>query len=70
MMIGRAASNGLSGCDERVRVTTPAPSSARDKDIEILALRHQMTVLERQLGKTRPRFLPSDPAFPAALLHL
>jgi hypothetical protein len=24
----------------------------RDKDAEILALRHQITVLERQLGKT------------------
>ena len=33
------------------------PSSDRDKDIEILALRHQITVLERQLGKTWPRFL-------------
>jgi putative transposase len=45
------------------------PSSDRDKDIEILALRHQITVLERQLGETRPRFLPSDRAFLAAGLH-
>lgn len=45
------------------------PSSDRDKDVEILALRHQITVLERQLGKTRPRFLPSDRAFLAVLLH-
>jgi len=45
------------------------PSSDRDKDIEILALRHQITVLERQLGKTRPHFLPSDRAFLAVLLH-
>ena len=37
--------------------------------MEILALRHQSAVLERQLGKTRPRFLPSDRAFLAALLH-
>ena len=43
--------------------------SDRDKDTEILALRHQITVLERQLGKGRPRFLPSDRAFLAALLH-
>jgi putative transposase len=45
------------------------PASDRDKDAEILALRHQITVLERQLGKARPRFLPSDRAFLAALLH-
>jgi transposase InsO family protein len=45
------------------------PSSDRGKDIEILALRHQITALECQLGKTRPRFLPSDRAFLAALLH-
>jgi transposase InsO family protein len=44
------------------------PSSDRGKDIEILALRHQITALECQLGKTRPRFLPSDRAFLAALL--
>jgi putative transposase len=43
--------------------------SDRDKEVEILALRHQVTVLERQLGKTRPRFFPGDRAFLAALLH-
>jgi putative transposase len=43
--------------------------SDRDKDVEILALRHQIAVLERQLGKTRPRFYPGDRAFLAALLH-
>jgi putative transposase len=43
--------------------------SDRDKDLEILALRHQITVLERQLGMTRPRFCPGDRAFLAALLH-
>jgi len=48
------------------------PVSERDKNVEILALRHQVTVLERQLGTTRPRFTPSDrgipgrPAAPAA----
>jgi hypothetical protein len=45
------------------------PVSDRDKDVEILAPRHQIAVPERQLGKTRPRFWPSDRAFLAALLH-
>ncbi len=45
------------------------PMSDLDKDVEIMALRHQITVLERQLGKTRPRFCPGDRAFLAALLH-
>jgi hypothetical protein len=45
------------------------PVRGRDKDVEILMLRHQIAVLERQLGKTRPRFCPSDRAFLAALLH-
>ncbi len=41
----------------------------RDKEMEILALRHQIAVLERQLGRARPRFLPADRAFLAALLN-
>jgi transposase len=45
------------------------PMSDWDKDVEILALRHQLTILERQLGNTRPRFSPGDRAFLAALLH-
>ncbi|WEO92979.1 integrase core domain-containing protein [Streptomyces sp. FXJ1.172] len=45
------------------------PMSDREKDAEILALRHQITVLERQLGTTRVRFTPSDRVFLAALLH-
>src|SRR5690242_2425156 len=45
------------------------PMSDRDKEVEILALRHQITVLERQLGKTRPRFSLAGRAFLAALLH-
>src|SRR5258705_9973258 len=43
--------------------------SDRDKDVEILALRHQITVLERQLGKEKVRLAASDRAFLAALLH-
>src|SRR4051812_18974739 len=43
--------------------------SDREKDVEILALRHQVAVLERQLGGTRVRFTAPDRAFLAALLH-
>ncbi|WP_329173353.1 integrase core domain-containing protein [Streptomyces sp. NBC_01477] len=45
------------------------PMTDRDKDAEILALRHQVTLLERQLDKEKVRFAPSDRAFLAALLH-
>ena len=44
------------------------PLSDREKDVEILALRHQLTVLQRQLGDERPRFRPEDRAPLAALL--
>jgi transposase InsO family protein len=45
------------------------PGSDRDKDAEILALRHQLAVLQRQLGGHRVRFDPTDRAWLAALLH-
>jgi putative transposase len=45
------------------------PMSDRAKDVEILALRHQLTILQRQLGGARVRFAPADRAFLAALLH-
>jgi transposase len=45
------------------------PMSDRDKDAEILVLRHQIAVLQRQLGAQKPRFGPSDRALLAALLH-
>ncbi|MFI6817459.1 integrase core domain-containing protein [Nonomuraea sp. NPDC050328] len=45
------------------------PMSDRDKDVEILALRHQVMVLERQLGAdVRVRFAPEDRFFLAGLL--
>jgi hypothetical protein len=43
--------------------------SDRDKDAEILVLRHQITVLERQLHGDRVRFTRADRAWLAALLH-
>ncbi|MFD4976749.1 integrase core domain-containing protein [Streptomyces sp. NPDC058424] len=43
------------------------PMSHRDKDIEILALRHQLLVLQRQVGK--PAFTDTDRAILAGLLH-
>jgi hypothetical protein len=45
------------------------PASDRDKDTEILALRHQIAILERQLGDTKVWFTPPDRVLLAALLH-
>lgn len=45
------------------------PMSDRDKDVEILALRHQLAVLQRHLGQRTVTFTPADRAFLAALLH-
>lgn len=45
------------------------PMSDRDKDAETLSLRHQITVLQRQPGKERVRFDPTDRTFLAALPH-
>jgi putative transposase len=38
------------------------PTSDRDKDTEILVLRHEIAVLERQLGESKVQFTPSDRA--------
>jgi putative transposase len=43
--------------------------SDRDKDVEILALRHQLTVLHRQLGTEKVQFDATDRALLAAPLH-
>jgi putative transposase len=44
-------------------------ASDRDRDAEILVLRHQVAVLERQLGGKKVRFTAADRALLAALLH-
>ncbi|GAA2164995.1 hypothetical protein [Actinomadura napierensis] len=45
------------------------PMTGRDKDTEILVLRHQIGVLERRLAGKRVRLTTADRAFVAALLH-
>jgi len=44
------------------------PISDRDKDTEILALRYQITVLERHLHGEKVRFTRADRVWLAALL--
>jgi transposase InsO family protein len=44
------------------------PMSDREKDAEILVLRHQIAILERQLGGDRVTLTPEDRAFLAAVL--
>ena len=65
-MLLRLAYRGVANVFALLRLL---PVSNQDKDAEILALRHQITVLERQLGRDRQRFAPSDRGFLAALLH-
>jgi hypothetical protein len=43
------------------------PMSDRDKDLEILVLRHQLLVLQRQVGK--PAFTDTGRLILAGLLH-
>ncbi|NUP39209.1 MAG: hypothetical protein HOY76_19900 [Streptomyces sp.] len=43
------------------------PMSDTDKSVEILTLRHQLAVLQRQVAK--PRLTPTDRIFLAAVLH-
>jgi hypothetical protein len=49
-MIGRASSPGLLSVTNTFAALRLLPMSDRDKDVEILALRHQIMVLQRQLG--------------------
>jgi putative transposase len=45
------------------------PMTDRAKDVEILAVRHQLAVLQRQLHGQMVQFAPDDRAFLAALLN-
>lgn len=58
-MLLRLAYLGLTNTFALIRLL---PMSNRDKDIEILSLRHQVAVLQRQLGDTRVPFSPADRA--------
>jgi hypothetical protein len=67
-LVARGAVPGLDeGCG-------PSPARAenardRDKETEILVLRHQIAVLKCQLGDKKVRFIPPDRVLLAALLH-
>jgi hypothetical protein len=69
MVMDRAAATGYLGMTNVFALLRLLPVSNRDKDAEILALRHQLLVLQRQLGPDRARFTPADRALLAALLH-
>jgi transposase len=45
------------------------PRSDRDRDVEILTLRHQIAVLQLQVDGQRIQFQPADRALLAAFLH-
>jgi putative transposase len=65
-MLMRLAYLGITNAFALLRLL---PGSDRDKDAEILALRHQLAILQRQLGGQRIRLEPADRAWLAALLH-
>jgi hypothetical protein len=64
-----AAATAYLGVTNALALLRLLPMSDRDKDAEILALRHQVMVLQRQLHGDRVRFAPADRAWLAALLH-
>src|SRR6266511_4181740 len=65
-MLLRLAYLGMTNAFAMLRLL---PMSNQAKDAEILSLRHQLVVLQRQLNGERVRFDPSDRAVLAALLH-
>jgi hypothetical protein len=60
---------GYLGVTNALAILGLLPMSDRAKDAEILALRHQITILQRQLNGQRIQFTPADRALLAALLH-
>src|SRR5689334_23470892 len=70
VMIARAAETRLPERDQHVRdAATAAGELPGHGCIEVLALRHQITVLRRHLNGQRVQYAPGDRAFLTALLH-
>jgi hypothetical protein len=69
MSITRAVETRHLGMSNVFAALRLLPMGERDKNVEILALRHQITVLERQLNGRRIGFTTGDRAFLAALQH-
>src|SRR3954454_13359479 len=65
LMLLRLAYLGITNAFALLRLL---PGSERDKDADILALRHQLAVGHRQLGQQRVRFEPAARVWLAALL--
>jgi hypothetical protein len=65
-MTCRAVSTGALGVTNALALLRLLPMSDRDKDVEIPVLRHQTTVLERQLHGEKVRFTAADRALLAA----
>jgi hypothetical protein len=62
----RLAYQGVTNAFALLRLLPPGD---RDKDIEILSLRHQLAMLQRQLDGQQVRLEPADRGWLAALLH-
>ncbi|MEV0705365.1 hypothetical protein AB0I53_46670 [Saccharopolyspora sp. NPDC050389] len=56
----RPTSGAPQGLTNAISMLRLLPMRDRDKDVEILDLRHPITVLKRQLGQERARFTPAD----------
>ena len=63
----RAAASGLPRLDQHAHAHAPPAMGEQEKDIEILALRHQLIILQRQVGKAA--FTQTNRMVLAVLLH-